>query len=160
MSLSRLLALSLLLFVAACPTANDDDSASNDDDAADPCADYEPSGAFDDMDDDEKRQFMTCVVMPDMTDAFQAFDADEYATFGCATCHGQDREAVDHEMPNGLEELPLAGFPFSESNDPEEAAFGEFMEDEVLPAMQAHLGRSSNFNDPNFFGCYGCHERP
>jgi len=158
----RILAdLSLLLLamgLLACGPAGDDDDASDDDDAVDVCADYETEGEWEDLDEDQRRLFMECEVVPEMRDLFQEFDADEYSNFSCDTCHGADREEVDHEMPNGLEELPMGGFPFSQSDDPEEAAYGEFMEQEVLGAMQDLLVRSSDFQDPEFFGCYGCHE--
>ncbi len=158
MSLARLLPLSLLLLLVACPTAGDDDDASNDDDAADPCDGYEASDVFDSMDDDEKRLFMTCVVLPEMTEIFQEFDAEEYADFHCASCHGDDREEVDHAMPNGLEALDPSDFPFSQNPDPHKREYGEFMGDEVVPAMRALLGRSSTFGAPDYFGCYDCHE--
>ena len=156
-----LLALLGLTFALGCPTTGDDDDAANDDDAAGLCDGYEePDEDFADLSDAEKRAFMECMVVPTMEPLFQDFDADAYADFGCATCHGEDREDVDHEMPNGLEELPISGFPFSNSSDPEEAAYGEFMEDTVVSEMAALLGRSRNVNDPNYFGCYDCHERP
>jgi len=159
-----LLAALLGLAVApACPSSGtgDDDDASDDDDSVfDPCESYESAGDWDDLDDDQRRDFMTCEVMPALMPMFQEFDAEKYASFGCVTCHGEDRAAVNFEMPNGLVELDIGDFPFSSHPDPETAAFGEFMESEVLPAMADLLGRSTNFNDPDFFGCYGCHERP
>jgi len=109
----------------------------------------------------EQREFMNWEVLPPMADAFQAFDADEFAEFDCETCHGDDMWQVEFEMPNGNTELPFDGFPFSESDDLEEAAFGEFMEDDVLPDMVELLDEEEY--DPQTgtgFGCYECHERP
>lgn len=162
MPVRSLLFLSLSLFLVACPTTGDDDDASNDDDAvADPCEGYEAPSEFDDMNDEEKRDYMTCVVVPEMAPRFQEFDADEYANFGCDTCHGDDRVEREHEMPNpDLYRLPLSGFPFSDDPDPEVAVYGDFMETEVSGNMADLLGRSSEFGDPDFFGCYGCHEQP
>ena len=156
--LTLLAALLCLAITPACPTSG---AGGDDDDSVfDPCADYETAGDWADLDDDQRRDFMTCEVVPALTPMFQEFDGDEYANFGCVTCHGADPEAVDFEMPNGLQELDLSDFPFSSHPDPDTAAYGEFMEDDVLPAMADLLGRSTDFNDPNFFGCYDCHERP
>ncbi len=157
-----LLVLLGLAFAVGCPTSGDDDDAVGDDDdaVADPCADYAAPGAWEDLDEEERRAYMTCVVVPTMAPMFQEFDEERFAGFGCVTCHGEDREAVEHEMPNGLEELPLSGFPFSNSSDPDEAAIGAFMEDDVVGEMAQLLGRSRNPNSPDYFGCYDCHVRP
>ena len=51
-----------------------------------------------------KREWMEAEVLPRMTDLFQAQDAERYAGFTCATCHGRNPEARNFEMPS--RELP------------------------------------------------------
>ncbi len=146
------LLLVLLLPLVGCPTAGgDDDDAGDDDDSTE----YVKPGDWQDMDFDERKEYMTQVVEPAAQDLFQEFDAAEYAEFSCSTCHGDDAEDVDYEMPNGLTELPVSGFPFSESSDPDEARYGEFMEDTLNPEIAALVDQQPG---PQGFGCYACHE--
>ena len=151
---------SLLLAVAGCPTSGGSGDDDDDTPPPDPCEGYEqPDGVFADYSDEEQRLYMQCVVMPEFTPIFREFDADEYANFSCDTCHGEGSGAAgDFEMPNDdLFTLEFSGFPYSQDPDPEIAAYGEFMEDEVVFQMAELLGRSTDFQSPDFFGCYGCH---
>ena len=162
--LTLLLLLSLLSLLVACPPGggdDDDDSAGDDDDsvAADAVCDdpdYEAPGAWASLDHDQRKQYMACLVLPEMTDLFQEFDDGLYADFSCETCHGADREDVDYEMPNGVAPLAISDFPFSQHEDERLRAYGEFMEDEVYPTMAEFLGLQPT---PAQFSCYDCHEQ-
>ena len=144
--------LVLLLPLLGCPTAGgDDDDAGDDDDSTE----YVKPADWQDMDFDQRKEYMTQVVEPAAQDLFQEFDAVEYAEFSCSTCHGDDGEDVDYEMPNGLSELPISGFPFSGSNDPEEARYGAFMEDTLRDAIAELVDQEPG---PQGFSCYDCHE--
>ncbi|GEM_PF-2986108 len=134
-----------------CPT---EDPVDDDDDAL--------PDSYQEMDRMQRTTYMEETVLPRMQELFSAYDP-FFPEVECETCHGADYEDpdVDYAMPNGNTELPFSGFPFSESDDPEEAAFGEFMEDDILPDIVELLDEEEF--DPQTgegFGCYGCHERP
>lgn len=89
---------------------------------------------------------------PIFREYFVEHDAEEFAEFGCESCHGSDMQARNFEMPNP--ELP----PVPPAGTPEYAALHEahgemmtFMEEEVTPAMQTMLGLGASFT------CNGCH---
>lgn len=148
------LLLVLLLPLLGCPPAGgDDDDAGDDDDSTE----YEKPGDWQDMDFDQRKEYMTQIVEPAMQELFQEFDPVEYAEFSCSTCHGDDAEEVEYELPNSLEPLPLSGHPFSESSDPEEARYGEFMEDVVKPEMAPLVDQS--LVGAERFSCYSCHDQ-
>jgi len=159
--LKRSLLLGLVMFaIAGCPTNGGSGDDDDDTPPPNPCESYEqPDGVFADWTGDEQGLFMQCMVVPEFAPKFQEFDSEEYASFSCDTCHGEgSAEAGEFEMPNeDLFELDFNEFPYSQNADPEVAAYGEFMEDEVVFQMAELLGRSTQFGDPDFFGCYGCH---
>lgn len=148
-SLRGALLLCFLLALAGCPTSggDDDDAAGDDDDSTD----YVKPADWQDMDFDQRKEYMTQVVEPEMQAVFQEYDADKYAEFACATCHGDDGEDVDYEMPNGLHPL---SFPLNPTS-PEEEADIEFMEDEVIVDMAALVDQVPGTNG---FRCTACHE--
>lgn len=146
---SAALLLALLLPILGCPTAggDDDDAAGDDDDSTE----YEKPADWQDMDFDQRKEYMTQIVEPEMQAIFQEFDAVEYAEFACSTCHGDDAEDVEYEMPNGLHPLR---FPLNPST-PEEEAYIEFMEDDVIGPMADLVDQEVGMSG---FRCTACHE--
>lgn len=107
------------------------------------------------MSHEERGAYMADVVLPEMRALFQAHDAERYADFGCATCHGENAHDVNFEMPNRL--LPLShddiGATFASS---EPGAV--FMTQTVWPRMAALVGEPPFDPATNEgFRCYDCH---
>lgn len=119
----------------------------------------ERSVAWSEMTHEQKAEYMATVVVPRMRPLFQAFDAEEFAEFGCATCHGENAREVGFEMPNGLHPLDPAQLPaMFQSDDPEVQRVAQFMGGQVVPTMAELLGQPPY--DPEThqgFGCLGCH---
>lgn len=107
------------------------------------------------MDREQRLAYMQQTVMPEMKALFVAFDAERYADFGCATCHGEDMQAVDFAMPNGLAPLVPSEIPaMFQSEQP----MAVFMTQEAWPKMVELLDAQPY--DPEThegFGCLGCH---
>jgi hypothetical protein len=86
----------------------------------------------------ERMEFMGLFFFPKMKAIFQKHDPGGYAQFRCQSCHGNDMEAVNFKMPNGLYALP--------PDDPLKAALAyeektaTFMASEVEPAAKELLG--------------------
>ncbi len=110
--------------------------------------------AWADMDHEQREHYMEDVVLPTMKEKFVAFNAEEFGTMSCTTCH---RDEHDHEMPNPkLPKLDFAKSPADYTD--EEKAYGEFMSSVVVPEMAKLLGTTPY--DPATqvgFGCTGCH---
>lgn len=49
------------------------------------------------LDHEQRMQFMKERVVPELAPVFRAFDAQRFADFGCATCHGDE---AGYAMPN------------------------------------------------------------
>lgn len=115
--------------------------------------------AWADMNREQRAGYMADVVMPRMAPIFQAYDAEAYADFSCATCHGDDAQDVGFRMPNGLHPLNPEHIPsFFESTDPDVQRVAQFMAGEVTPAMTELLGAQPY--DPEThqgFSCMSCH---
>ncbi|NVB78238.1 MAG: hypothetical protein HOV81_07580 [Kofleriaceae bacterium] len=110
---------------------------------------------FDKLTHEDKVKFMKTKVMPAMKPAFQNFDAKEYASFTCKTCHGKDPQKAKYEMPNP--ELPQLDFEALKAGkgDPKMV---EFMSKTVKPEMAKLLNRpemTETVHDG--FGCLDCH---
>lgn len=107
-----------------------------------------------DMSHAEQMVYMQEVVTPKMATLFQEFDAQEFAQFNCATCHGPSAAQGNFEMPNAA--LPRLGdFEVAKQEHPKGMAF---MIEKVTPQM-AELLHMPAF-DPKTqkgFGCFGCH---
>lgn len=118
-----------------------------------------PPTPWDEMEDSEKAAYMRDRVVPVMKPLFVAFNPQEYAEFGCKTCHGPDAREREFEMPNPHNE---ALFPTGSAEQvamvakhPEEV---RFMINKVVPTMQALLGLEEY--DPvrgTGFSCFFCH---
>ncbi len=104
----------------------------------------------------QKKAHMSDAVVPKLGEVFRGYDADRFAGFDCATCHGPGADDGSFAMPNAsLPKLP----------PPEEfAAFAEskpeimaFMLD-VEHATAALIDRQPYDPKTNEgFGCYDCH---
>lgn len=116
-----------------------------------------PEGVpFDQLDQDQRIEFMKQKVVPAMQPIFQNHDPKEFAEFGCKTCHGEQAAEGHFDMPNpGLPKLnfkdPAAMAKFSKEDL-------EWMSKEVKP-MMAKLLSEPEFTpeNPNGFACTGCH---
>jgi hypothetical protein len=106
-----------------------------------------PDVPFEDLDHDQRRQFMREVVVPAMKPLFQQHDAEEFAGFGCETCHGKAGVASGtYAQPNGkLPALDLTDLKSWKARDV------EFMERVVAPTMTKLLRAREQIR------CLACH---
>lgn len=111
-----------------------------------------PDVPFDDLDLDQRAEFMKQKVVPAMEPIFKKHDP-KFAEFGCKTCHG--KQAAD-----GLFDMPSADLPkltFKDMSKFEKEDI-EWMKNEVKPTMAKLLSRPEFGPDkPNGFGCQTCH---
>jgi len=165
------LALSLSLVGCGASRAPEAASASRIDPAAAAPADPAPAettGAksWDSLNFQERGTYMANVVMPKMSEAFAEFSPAEYAgkqenqepKFSCGTCHGENRKAVKFRMPNTLRPLSTPNpIPAAMEYD---AHATQFMQQTVVPLMAKLLGRApQSAENPEGFGCFGCHQK-
>lgn len=135
-----------------CPTtAADDDDAGDDDDATP----YEQPAPWDELDHEQRLEFMRQVFEPEMKAVFQDFDASLFEDFKCETCHGSNMVEVDYAMPNGLIPLDSQGRPAEPSYNAQ--ALGDYMSDEVVPLGQDLLEQPAT--GLNRWGCFACHDQ-
>lgn len=130
---------------------------------AEPGAMEEPGGEapaeeaplkFDDMTAPQKMQHMKKVIAPEMAKVFQAHDAEEYAEFSCATCHGPGAKEGNFEMPSAA--LPA----LDQEEMDEHPEVTKFMMEAVVPKMAELLGEEPyNPETHQGFGCYDCHTK-
>jgi len=122
----------------------------------DPSTGYTQPGPWAGMTTAQKFEFMSMVVVPEMSAVFKKADPNAQVT--CATCHGNNAGDVMFKMPNGLAPINVADFPLTENPDPKIAAAAKFMQDEVVPAMADLLDlEPRSMENPMGFGCFGCH---
>jgi len=111
--------------------------------------------AWDDVPPDQRGHWMAEVIVPAMGPLFQEHDAEEFAEFGCATCHGETGADVHFEMPNGIAPLVHEFVPaMFQSEEP----MPVFMTQTVYPRMAELLGEA--LYDPETrtgFSCFDCH---
>ena len=111
--------------------------------------------AWEDMDRPQRLTFMQETVMPEMQAMFQEQDAERFADFGCATCHGDNMQEADFVMPNGVAPLDPAqlGAMFAS-----EQPMAQFMTQRVWPRMAELLQEAPYDPQTNAgFGCLNCH---
>lgn len=111
--------------------------------------------AWADMTREQRGQYMAQVVVPAMRPVFQGVDAERYADFGCATCHGENARDVGFQMPNGVAPLDHASIPQIFASDEPLAVV---MREQVWPQMGQLLGQE--LYDPEThqgFSCFNCH---
>jgi cytochrome c553 len=125
-----------------------------------------PEVAWKDMNKDQRMKFMKAVVNPKMKVVFQTFDAQKFAKFGCATCHGKDGKDREFKMPNpnaDIHPLPDSpeGFKALLAKKADWPKWAKFMGEKVEPTLFAELLKVPVFNpakpDPNAYGCAKCH---
>jgi mono/diheme cytochrome c family protein len=106
-----------------------------------------PDVPFADLDHDQRLQFMRDKVVPALAPVFRQHDAQKFAEFGCATCHGAAAVA------SGTFAMPSDKLPALDVRDLTawKARDVELMERVVVPAMQKLL------RAPDGWGCLGCH---
>ena len=165
-----------LVLLASCGPSGDGDGSSSDDTAGgeDEFDDTEaapgdtvhasareliginpPDTPWSQMDHEARENDMIGRFHPIFREFFVEHDAEEFADFGCADCHGEDASERDFEMPNP--HLPPVPPPDTEAYTAlhaEHPDMMEFMEAEVTPSMQTMLGMGATFT------CNGCHPTP
>lgn len=112
-----------------------------------------PDVPFDDLDHDQREEFMKQKVVPTMTPIFKNHDPKKYANFGCDTCHGEDFIKGDFEMPNP--KLPKLNFADMSKFKPADI---EWMKTQVWPTMGKLLKEPLySESNPEGFNCTTCH---
>lgn len=146
------LATILVLLVAACGSKAKGPTGP---DHADHAVAALPNVPFDQLDHEQRAQFMKEKVVPAFEPIFKQHDAAKFAEFGCKTCHGPGADKGEFDMPNAG--LPVLNFADMSKYKKEDL---EWMGKEVKPAM-AKLLQQPEFEpehpDPKAFGCLGCH---
>jgi hypothetical protein len=112
-----------------------------------------PDVPFDDLDHDQKIEFMKQKVVPVMEPIFKNHAPKEFAEFGCQTCHGAQAAKGHFDMPSA--ELPKLDFKDMSKFKKEDL---EWMAQQVKPTM-AKLLSEPEFTpeNPTGFGCQNCH---
>lgn len=96
-------------------------------------------GAWDGMDFAERARFMSEVVMPAMRPLFVESDSQRFASFTCASCHGQGAADGSFAMPSS--DLPALGGPPASVDDEHMQRVTDFMRNIVKPKMAELLGQ-------------------
>ena len=120
-----------------------------------------PPKPWDEMSFDERADYMKTTVVPAMKPIFEAFDADFFADFGCASCHGDAAEAGTFEMPNpDIMALPETGTPEQKQMVADSPEWLKFMIGKVYPNVRDLLGKPNWDNETKTgFSCFGCHTK-
>jgi hypothetical protein len=118
-----------------------------------PAAAALPDVPFEQLDHDQRAEFMKQKVVPAMAPLFQNHDATKFAQFGCETCHGTEAKQGHFDMPNpGLPKLDFSNMKKFEPADL------EWMKTDIMPTMAKLLGMDPYTpQNPKGFGCLGCH---
>lgn len=112
-----------------------------------------PDVPFEELNHDQKIQFMKEKVVPEMGALFKEHDPKEFAEFGCQTCHGPGAEKGEFHMPSA--HLPVLDFKDMSKFKKEDI---EWMGKVIKPKMAALLKESEySPENPNGFGCMHCH---
>lgn len=89
---------------------------------------------------------MTFTVLPSMARQFQEHYESNVPELSCVSCHGEDGEAVNYRMPNGL-------YPLDPDRLPTEGRTVAFMRDVVTPSADRLMTAGGTTT------CFSCHER-
>ena len=140
------ISIAVCLFVAACGGEED----------GGPDGEQEPV-AWQDMSFEQREEYMTDVVLPEVRETFVAFDA-KFETMGCATCHGDGATDGTYTMPSPqIAVLPGTEEAFLEyAKDPEHARWSDFMFQKVVPQM-ADLLQVERYDPTTHTGTFSCH---
>lgn len=112
-----------------------------------------PDVPFEQLEHDQRIEFMKQKVMPAMEPIFKNHDATKYADFTCKTCHGEQAAQGHFDMPNP--DLPKLDFKDMSKFKKEDL---EWMGKEVKPTMAKLLSLPEYTpENPKGFGCTGCH---
>lgn len=162
------LAIVMIFMVAACGSSTEQTETTTPEGEQPPPADTGEAPPADapalegwaSLDADGRRALMVEQVMPEMGTAFREFNAEAYAEFTCATCHMENFQEVNFQMPNGLAALNPADIPgLGESSDENVARTAQFMFQTVTPGMVRILNvEPFNMETHQGFGCLACHE--
>lgn len=108
--------------------------------------------SFAELDLDHQIAFMKTVVVPAMKPVFQKHDPQKFADFGCVTCHGEDANLGDFEMPNT--KLPKLDFSDLSRYDSREL---DWMQHQVKPTMARLLDMQEADTAAQGLACFTCH---
>ena len=105
----------------------------------------------------ERKEWMGIEVLPKMKKTFQAYDANQFKTFGCDTCHGPDAKEKNFATPTD------SIYPLDKKDPVGKAmaydeAMTKFMLEKVEPEFAALIDTTPY--DPKTqqgFSCFGCH---
>ena len=112
-----------------------------------------PDAPFESLDHEQREEFMKQKVVPQMKPLFQKHDAEDFAEFGCETCHGAQAKDDHFDMPNPqLPKLNLSDLGNFKKSDV------EWMQKEIAPTMSKILNLPmASTENPKGFGCPSCH---
>jgi hypothetical protein len=112
-----------------------------------------PDVPFDELDHEQRIQFMKQVVMPNIGPLFHEHNPKKFENFGCRTCHGDGADRGEYHMPN--DKLPKLNFGNMSKYEPRDI---EFMKTQVQPTMARLLKQPERTEqNPDGFGCLACH---
>lgn len=95
-------------------------------------------GEWEGMDSTGRARFMREVVMPTMRPLFVESDSERFASFTCASCHGQGAADGTFAMPSS--DLPTLGGAPADANEAHKQ-MTDFMRNIVKPKMAELLGQ-------------------
>jgi hypothetical protein len=116
-----------------------------------------PPVPWHDMSQDDREMYMVGTILPISAESFRGYDAERFAQFECANCHGDDAAERGYDMPSrSLPPLAAPGTPQWEQMTHGPAY--TFMNDVVVPEMAIMLGEERmDAEHPRGFGCFDCH---
>lgn len=112
-----------------------------------------PDKPWAEMTHEEREWDMIGRILPIMKEVFGEHDAERFApaTYGCATCHGEDGPEREYAMPpTASYPVPPAGTPAYENMQRIFGPMVAFMEERVTPTMGTLVGNEE-------YTCHNCH---
>ena len=118
-----------------------------------------PPAPWETMSHDDKLAYMGAEVLPFSRALFQEYDGDEFASFGCADCHGSSAAERNYAMPNpDLMALHPSGSAEQQAMVQEHPRMVRFMFNHVVPTMKTMIGAPDyDAETGEGFSCYYCH---
>lgn len=108
-------------------------------------------GAWEEMSFDERKKFMSQLILPTVAPMFHDFDAERFAAVSCKTCHGSGAKAGDFALPNA--DIPALNSEELKNPSEELKPIVEFMKNVLKPAVSDLLGK----RDTAALRCNACH---